>query len=168
MAIWLYTSHFNYHSAIHTQKYFFNFEMSGQIAIFNKDTGRSLTVCWSLLPGGGLLRGGYCSGVCSRGVWSWGVLLRGGLVQGGVWSWGDWSEPPNGRPPFDHTQVIQPFTLKLKRKRNLRHSKHKGRCSIIKKSIPIVQINSIIAFVTRTVISIWLLSNISWKHNLKS
>ena len=46
-------------------------------------TGRSLTVCWSLLPGGCLLRGGVCSGgvsalgggVCSQG----GCLLPGGV-----------------------------------------------------------------------------------------
>ena len=40
-------------------------------------TGRSLTVCRSLVPGGGVLQGGVCSwgvwllpgeGVCSRGV----------------------------------------------------------------------------------------------------
>ena len=41
-------------------------------------TGRSLTVYWSLLPGGG--GGGVCSG---GGIWSWG-----GVCSGGVWSWG--------------------------------------------------------------------------------
>ena len=35
-------------------------------------TGRSLTVCWSLLPGGVWSRGG---------VWSGGCLVRGGLSQ---------------------------------------------------------------------------------------
>ena len=45
-------------------------------------TGRSLTVCWSLLPGGVWSRGGVCSG---------GGLAQGGLLQGGsrgVWPWG--------------------------------------------------------------------------------
>ena len=56
-------------------------------------TGRSLTVCWSLLPGGGgvwsgegVVLGGVCGpggwsrGVWSGGVWSWGVSLPGGGV----------------------------------------------------------------------------------------
>ena len=48
-------------------------------------TGPSLTVCWSLLPGGCLLRGD----VCSWGVWSRGGSGPGGcLVPGGVWSCG--------------------------------------------------------------------------------
>ena len=34
-------------------------------------TGRSLTVCWSLLLGGGVWSGGC--------VWSWGVCSRGGV-----------------------------------------------------------------------------------------
>ena len=52
-------------------------------------TGRSLTVCWSLLPGGGVCLGGVCSGgcllwgvggVCSQGVSALGgVCLLGGL-----------------------------------------------------------------------------------------
>ena len=47
-------------------------------------TGRSLTVCWSLLPGGG---------VCSRGIYSGGecLLLGGCLVLGSVCSGGVWS-----------------------------------------------------------------------------
>ena len=55
-------------------------------------TGCSLTVCHSLLPGGGICSRG---GVCSGGVCSWGVsapggcLLPGGVYsQGGVCSWG--------------------------------------------------------------------------------
>ena len=63
-------------------------------------TGRSLTVCWSLLPGGCLVRvggllppGGVCllGGGCGPGgvSASGGVLVLGGLVPGrGVWSWG--------------------------------------------------------------------------------
>ena len=46
-------------------------------------TGRSLTVCWSLLPGGG----GVCSGgwTCPGGVPTWGVYLPGGCTcPGGV------------------------------------------------------------------------------------
>ena len=54
-------------------------------------TGRSLTVCWSLLPGGGsgpggcLLPGGSgpVPGVCSGGVWSRGVSASGGVCSGG-------------------------------------------------------------------------------------
>ena len=62
-------------------------------------TGRSLTICWSLLPGGG--QGGMAGGCLVRGVsglggvwseggvWSGGCLVRGvsgpgGLVWGGV------------------------------------------------------------------------------------
>ena len=46
-------------------------------------TGRSLTVCRSLLPGGGYARGG--GGVCLGGE----VCSRGGcLVWGGAWSGG--------------------------------------------------------------------------------
>ena len=41
-------------------------------------TGRSLTVCWRLLPGG----------VCSGGVWSWGVSAPGGVCSQGVCSRG--------------------------------------------------------------------------------
>ena len=46
-------------------------------------TGRSLTVCCNLLPGG----------VWSQGVWSWGGLVLegsglGGSAPGGVWSQG--------------------------------------------------------------------------------
>ena len=77
-------------------------------------TSRSLTVCCSLLPGGGLLLGGVClvrGGVCSQGVsaprgvctwsrgvsasggcaWSWGCLLLGGVCSGGGSAprWGD-------------------------------------------------------------------------------
>ena len=44
-------------------------------------TGRSLTVCWSLHPGGG---GSGPGGVWSRG----GSSSRGGLLPGGVWSGG--------------------------------------------------------------------------------
>ena len=51
-------------------------------------TGRSLTVCWSLLPGGvwsrwegGMVLGGMVRGVSGPG----GVSGQGGLVQG-VWS----------------------------------------------------------------------------------
>ena len=40
-------------------------------------TGRSLTVCWSLLPGGGLLRGGVSAPMGE------GCLLRGCLLPGG-------------------------------------------------------------------------------------
>ena len=76
-------------------------------------TGRSLTVCWRLLPGGGLPgSGGVClvwggslvlegSAWSGGGLWSWGVcLVQGGvcLVRGvGLWSqggvclvWGGW------------------------------------------------------------------------------
>ena len=52
-------------------------------------TGSSLTVCWSLLPGGGGAgTGGVWSGVgvvwecVVGGVWSGGCLLLGGLVRG--------------------------------------------------------------------------------------
>ena len=59
-------------------------------------TGRSLTVCWSLLPGGGVWSGGSGLGGCLLWgvsgpgvcVWSGGCLLPGGLVPGGVWSRG--------------------------------------------------------------------------------
>ena len=72
-------------------------------------TSRSLTVCWSLVPGGGvwpggsglgrglvqggLVVGGVWSRGGSRGVWSRGCLVQGvsgpgGLVQGGVCSQG--------------------------------------------------------------------------------
>ena len=63
-------------------------------------TGRSLTVCRSLLPGGDvsapggmcLLPGGFCSGGVSApgGVCSWGCLLPGGVSapRGGVCSGG--------------------------------------------------------------------------------
>ena len=44
-------------------------------------TGRSLTVCWSLLPGGVSAPG---RGSAPRGVCSQGGLLRGGLLPGGV------------------------------------------------------------------------------------
>ena len=58
-------------------------------------TGRSLTVCWRLLPGGVCLPGGvwlvgctcpggWSRGVWSRGVWSWGVYLPGWACQSGV------------------------------------------------------------------------------------
>ena len=66
-------------------------------------TGRSLTVCWRLLPGGGLLwwgvvwgGGAWSRGVCSRGV----VSGPGGVWSGGVpglgwwcliWGGGAWS-----------------------------------------------------------------------------
>ena len=63
-------------------------------------TGRSLTVCWSLLPGGGVCswgvsaRGGSGLGVCSGGgsapggggmclLWGGGIWSRGALVRGG-------------------------------------------------------------------------------------
>ena len=68
-------------------------------------TGRSLTVCRSLLPGGVSAQGGVCSGgvsalgsvcsegcVCSGGVCSGGCLLggvySGGLLRGGCLLWG--------------------------------------------------------------------------------
>ena len=68
-------------------------------------TGRSLTVCWRLLPGGVSAPGGFClpGGVWSggvsahRGVCSWGVSAPGGSVcpggsaPGGVCSGGIWS-----------------------------------------------------------------------------
>ena len=87
-------------------------------------TGRSLTVCWSLLPRGGgrcLVLGGWMSapwgggsapggvglvwvgvcsggvwsgGVCSQGVCSWGGSALGGLLWGGVCSGG--SAPGGG------------------------------------------------------------------------
>ena len=45
-------------------------------------TGRSLTICCSLLPGGGLLPGGSALGGCA---WSGGgVCSRGGAWLGGV------------------------------------------------------------------------------------
>ena len=51
-------------------------------------TGRSYTVCWSLLPGGGVCSGGVCSqgGGClllGGGVCSWGGCLVGGSAPGG-------------------------------------------------------------------------------------
>ena len=57
-------------------------------------TGRSLTVCWSLLPGGvcsgGCLTwGGVCSrGVSALGVSALGVSALGGVCSGGVCSGG--------------------------------------------------------------------------------
>ena len=67
-------------------------------------TGRSLTVCWSLLPGGGLVWGGLVpGGLVQGGCLVWGVPGQGGLVPGGVsglegclvwrgaWSGGVWS-----------------------------------------------------------------------------
>ena len=47
-------------------------------------TGRSLTVCWSVLPGG---------------VWSGGCLLRGGLLWGGLPAWGGGFSLPGGVLP---------------------------------------------------------------------
>ena len=50
-------------------------------------TGRSLTVCCSLLPGGGcLLQGGSAPGGCllQGGVCSWGVSANGGICSWGV------------------------------------------------------------------------------------
>ena len=82
-------------------------------------TGRSLTVCCSLLPGRGA-GPGVCSrgGACPRGVSAWGVCSGGCLPQGGAWSggvstsWGGWGGYPSmhwGRhpsPPVDrHTLV---------------------------------------------------------------
>ena len=43
-------------------------------------TGRSLTVCWRLLPGGVSAPGGFC---LPGGVWSGGCLLTGGSAPGG-------------------------------------------------------------------------------------
>ena len=86
-------------------------------------TGRSLTVCWSLLPGGGLLQGprgdsgpgGLWSrgvsplgglvlgGVSSQGVCSWG----GGLVPG-VWSWGGYVPAcTDADPPVDRQTPVK-------------------------------------------------------------
>ena len=78
-------------------------------------TGRSLTVCWRMLPRGCLLRGVcswggvYSGGVCSGGggsglgglLWgvsAWGVSARGDICSQGVWSGGGsaregWSAP---------------------------------------------------------------------------
>ena len=56
-------------------------------------TGRSLTVCWSLLPGGVCLVGGVVSapgGVCL--VRGWWCLLPGGSA----WSGGGWCLLPGG------------------------------------------------------------------------
>ena len=50
-------------------------------------TGRSLTICCSMLPGGGCLLPGGCliwGGVCSRGVSGRGVSAPGGYLVGGV------------------------------------------------------------------------------------
>ena len=49
-------------------------------------TGRSLTICWRLLPGGGGLGVPGPGGVvCSRGgTWFGGYLVRGSLVWGGL------------------------------------------------------------------------------------
>ena len=49
-------------------------------------TGRSLTVCWSLLPRGGVSAPG------------WGVCSQGGLVPGGS---GPWGSAPGGSAPGD-------------------------------------------------------------------
>ena len=49
-------------------------------------TGRSLTVCWRLLPGGG--GGAWSGGVWSQGgAWSGGCLVW-GVPGGGAWCWG--------------------------------------------------------------------------------
>ena len=63
-------------------------------------TGRSLTVCWSLLSGGVLVRGGLLpegsglGGVCSQGGSGPGRVSASGRVwsHGGVWSRGVWSQ----------------------------------------------------------------------------
>ena len=78
-------------------------------------TGRSLTVCWSLLPGGGCLLGGvvWGGGLLRGGVCSWGsglggcLLLGGGVWSGGVCSWGGISQHAlKQTPPVDrHTPV---------------------------------------------------------------
>ena len=96
-------------------------------------TGRSLTVCCSLLPGGvpgsgGLVQGGLLLGVCSQGgllpegCLLWGVSAPGGVPgpggsapgEGGVCSGGAWSRGGVGipacteadTPPVDrHTPV---------------------------------------------------------------
>ena len=88
-------------------------------------TGRSLTVCWSLLLGGGMsgLEGGVCSqeggcllpeggvsglgGVCSQGVSAPGgcvcsqgdICSWGCLLWGGVWCGGVYPSMHWGRPP---------------------------------------------------------------------
>ena len=52
-------------------------------------TGRSLTVCCSLLPGGGWM--GLLGGVLLWGVPGWGgVFALGGTWSGGAWSGGGW------------------------------------------------------------------------------
>ena len=82
-------------------------------------TGRSLTVCWSLLTGGVWSWGGsHHGGVWSWGIWSQGFWSRGGLVRGGLLLGGGllpWGSAPRGdisqhalrqTPPVDrHTPV---------------------------------------------------------------
>ena len=50
-------------------------------------TSCSLTVCWSLLPGGCLVQRGVCSGGC---LLPGGQSGLGGFGLGGVWSGGSW------------------------------------------------------------------------------
>ena len=72
-------------------------------------TGRSLTVCCSLLRGGGHLVWG---GVCSRGVclvWG-GLLWRGGLLPGGGWvSQHALRQTP--LPPYGQAHACENITL---------------------------------------------------------
>ena len=74
-------------------------------------TGRSLTVCWRLLPGGGVWsgpRGGWCLCLFFRGgVWSQGVPGPGGSALGGAWSWGCPSMH-RGRSPLLWTESQTP------------------------------------------------------------
>ena len=91
-------------------------------------TGRSLTVCWSLLPGGGggvwcrgvhshcLLRGGVWSQGCLLwGVWSGGVSAPGGVCSGGGvsarWGYIPACTEADPLPPCGQTDACENITL---------------------------------------------------------
>ena len=65
-------------------------------------TGRSLTVCCSLHPGGGLPAGGVCAWSGGWCAWSGGFSLLGGCLPGPggwcAWSGGGFSLPGGGLP----------------------------------------------------------------------
>ena len=84
-------------------------------------TGRSLTVCYSLLPGGG--------GVCSRGgAWSGGSPWGGGAWSGGVSALGGWASQHALRqtpsPPVDRHTLVKtlPWPNLVKAGKNIRQS----------------------------------------------
>ena len=80
-------------------------------------TGRSLTVCWRLLPGGVPGPGGWGGvGVWSRGggAWSWGVCSRGVPCRGGLLPGGGGLVSQHAlrqNPPCGKTHACKNITL---------------------------------------------------------